>query len=316
MLSLPKRAGIAKQGVSGLALKLTCQRHVSQVFPTTTFGRHRSIGYGFHKNKSIDQYRIRSNESNDDRSALSRQLSKDELIVVSSALGLSLLTAIGIIAIPGYLEQSDGYYFDSGFSSGDMVGSLLWATSYYFCSPWQLLLLFLGRIDTERPSDWLMRVMGRVMGYDVDGLGYEPPAVLKIAAVAMAILWGVLTASILEISFGDGSWSVSTGIGACFAAFVYEVGRPKRLSSEEAELLEKQWVDFKTFADTALSPTGRCHETEIMREFRKRFGKYRSEENLSDARIRDMISNWSSDTKRSRNGYYRNISIKSSIDQI
>jgi hypothetical protein len=81
-------------------------------------------------------------------------------------------------------------------------------------------------------------------------------------------------------------------------------------------LLEKQWVDFKAFADASLSPAGRCHETEIMREFRKRFGKYRSEESLSDARIRDMISNWNSNVNRSRNGYYTNISIKSSIDQI
>lgn len=34
------------------------------------------------------------------------------------------------------------------------------------------------------------------------------------------------------------------GIGSCFAAAIYEVGRPKRLSSNEAMELEDQWQDF------------------------------------------------------------------------
>ena len=37
-----------------------------------------------------------------------------------------------------------------------------------------------------------------------------------------------------------------TGLGACMAAAVYEVGRPPRLTSEEAEALEAQWQDFGT----------------------------------------------------------------------
>ncbi len=38
--------------------------------------------------------------------------------------------------------------------------------------------------------------------------------------------------------------SVSTGMGACMAAGVYEVGRPRRLNVEEAQKLEGQWQDF------------------------------------------------------------------------
>ena len=34
------------------------------------------------------------------------------------------------------------------------------------------------------------------------------------------------------------------GIGSCFAAAIYEVGRPTRLSSDEALELESQWQDF------------------------------------------------------------------------
>ncbi len=31
-------------------------------------------------------------------------------------------------------------------------------------SPWQLLLLFLGAIETERPSDWLILQYGKLSG--------------------------------------------------------------------------------------------------------------------------------------------------------
>ena len=43
---------------------------------------------------------------------------------------------------------------------------------------------------------------------------------------------------------GDATWSVSSGIGTCAAAGLYEVGRPDRLSGQEAETLEAQWQDF------------------------------------------------------------------------
>ena len=37
---------------------------------------------------------------------------------------------------------------------------------------------------------------------------------------------------------------MSTGIGACMAAGVYEVGRPKRYSLVEAAEIDSQWLDF------------------------------------------------------------------------
>jgi NAD(P)-dependent dehydrogenase (short-subunit alcohol dehydrogenase family) len=80
-------------------------------------------------------------------------------------------------------------------------------------------------------------------------------------------------------------------MGACVAAAVYEVGRPERLSVEEAQVLEAQWQDFARFADASLARGGRCHETEVFRAFRRTYGRYRSEEALSDSRLRDMIRN-------------------------
>ncbi len=52
----------------------------------------------------------------------------------------------------------------SGLGLGDLAAGGLWAVALYFCSPLQLLLLFLGRIETERPSDWVLRQLGRLTG--------------------------------------------------------------------------------------------------------------------------------------------------------
>lgn len=46
----------------------------------------------------------------------------------------------------------------------------------------------------------------------------------------------------------------AAGIGSCFAAAIYEVGRPTRLSSDEAMELESQWQDFGELAANATSP--------------------------------------------------------------
>ena len=48
------------------------------------------------------------------------------------------------------------------------------------------------------------------------------------------------TASVI----GDATWSVSTGLGACMAAGVYEVGRPRRVTAEEAADIDTRWRDF------------------------------------------------------------------------
>ena len=58
------------------------------------------------------------------------------------------------------LDLSSG----GGPTPGDVVGAGLWAVSLYYCTPLQLLLLFLGEVDTARPSDWLLNILGRATG--------------------------------------------------------------------------------------------------------------------------------------------------------
>lgn len=81
----------------------------------------------------------------------------------------------------------------------------------------------------------------------VDDVTYQAPLGLHLATVAVFCCGGALTAWAFEAGLGDPTWAVSTGLGACMAAAIYEVGRPARLSVEEAQALEAQWRDFGEF---------------------------------------------------------------------
>lgn len=52
----------------------------------------------------------------------------------------------------------------AGFGIGDAAGALLWGVALWFVTPLQLLLLFLGKIETERPSDEIIGFLGRAVG--------------------------------------------------------------------------------------------------------------------------------------------------------
>lgn len=88
-------------------------------------------------------------------------------------------TAAEWLFLPSFQDAlyGDGLDFSGssgGPSPGDIAGAGLWATSLYYCSPLQLLLLFLGDVQTERPSDWLLRVLGSATG--------QPCALLTLLA--------------------------------------------------------------------------------------------------------------------------------------
>jgi hypothetical protein len=83
-----------------------------------------------------------------------------------SWIGAALTLVVAAAVTLGRDDIADAIYGDgisSGISTwgfGDAAGAGLWAVALYFCSPLQLLLLFLGQIDTERPSDFVLRQLG------------------------------------------------------------------------------------------------------------------------------------------------------------
>jgi len=75
----------------------------------------------------------------------------------------------------------------------------------------QLLLLFFGFIETERPSDWVLRRLGLATGQPVDAIDYRAPPALMAATVAVFVASGLGLAWTLQAALGDATWSVSTG---------------------------------------------------------------------------------------------------------
>lgn len=256
-----------------------------------------------------------NNNSNNGLPPGNKQRAIDETIILTISVLLSASIILGFrLGIP-LLSEADNWSgldaFGSTFAAGDIFAALLWSASLYFASPYQQLLLFLGKIETERPSDSVMDFLGRLTGKNVDAVDYEPSIALKATTIIFFIASGCLVSFALEATLGDASWAVSTGIGSAIVAGVYEAGRPDRLSPAQLQVLELQWQDFQPWADTNLRKKSgrRCHESEVFKSFRKGNPKYRSEEVLNDDYLRDMIRNWYPEVERTRSGYLKNVSI-------
>jgi len=82
----------------------------------------------------------------------------------------------------------------------------------------------------------------------VDAVDYSAPVWLTAVAAVTCLAGGLSISALLASGLGDPTWSISSGIGALFAAAIFEVGRPARLTVEEAQQLETQWQDFGEYS--------------------------------------------------------------------
>ena len=83
--------------------------------------------------------------------------------VCTAGSGALLLAAV----ITGSKDTLEDVVYDDSFRDlGHYFGAVLWSVALYFSSPWQQLLIFLGKVETERPSDWVMRKMVESAGLE------------------------------------------------------------------------------------------------------------------------------------------------------
>lgn len=260
----------------------------------------------------------------DDKQSTSKTLSSDVLAFRSGILaaGLATCATLSFLTYQELIEDflKDVISNDAGL--GDCLGVLLWSTALFFASPIQLLLLFLGKIDTERPSDWMIRIIRIAAGLPVDDPGqtHDAPQWINLVVVAICVAQGLVITTLLSSSLGDSAWAIASGLGACFAGAIYEAGRPRRLEKEESMTLEAQWVDFNHWSSNRLQRKGNCHETEIFEAFRRENARYRSMDTISDEILRDMIRNWGrqsnygSGVERTSRGFIKGISVLARSD--
>jgi hypothetical protein len=233
------------------------------------------------------------------------------------------VAAAASLGADAWFNAEDAFYGGTGggIAPGDVAGAVLWAVALFYASPIQLLLLFLGRIDVERPSDETLRLLGRATGQPIDEASYEAPLPLLIANAGLFLAGGVGVALACSSALGgEATWSVSTGLGAALAAGVYEVGRPPRLSGAQAATLDSEWLQFRAFADARLARKGRCHISEVEKAYRRFSPSYNRTAAAAaaagggvnaagDADLRNFIANWHSASERSSGGFYKNLSV-------
>ena len=148
----------------------------------------------------------------------------------------------------------------------------------------------------------------------VDDAAYEPSVGLLWAAWVSVFAIALTTAAAFKVAFGDATWGVSTGIGACMAAGVFEISRPERMSASRKAVLDAQFADFVQFAEGRLQRTGSCHESEVFAAFRTEVEGYRNPENTSDLTLRRFVQQWAPQSKRTSKGFLKKLSVKPRLD--
>lgn len=112
---------------------------------------------------------------------------------------------------------------------------------------------------------------------------------------------------------GNAIWAIATGTSVALYAGVYELGRQNlasgRLSDDEIDR-------YRTFQDVArrtLVPKGRCHFVDVRSAVRRdpASGPLRG---VSDEMLRRFVRNEFPAAKRSRNGFYRGLSVRNRND--
>ena len=221
-----------------------------------------------------------------------------------------------------YMGDDYGSYGGVGgvldaISPGNVLAAAIWSFGLFFKSPLQILLVFLGRTDTERPSDWMLRTFAPGDTPAGRPLTFEDASVAaKSATLAFFTLCGCAIVTGFDSLFaGEETWAVSAGMGFTMLSFVAELGSPQRYTSAELDVLEAQYADFCAFADGSLQRRGRCHGVEVSRAFRRRFPAYADEATLSEKDLRTMILNWHPSAERTSSGYYKNLSLQEGVDQ-
>ena len=156
------------------------------------------------------------------------------------------------------------------------------------------LLAPAGLVSDEgiRPGYALESVIGEVLEPEAqwlkdrrERLAADSPLKVKAIVTPLFIAAGLLLDRLLLFALEDPSFVVSTGICACIGAGLLEILREPLPTRAERDLNRKLTDEFLLFANERIDPSGRCHERDIVREFRAFYPRYRCATSIGAACI-------------------------------
>jgi len=179
-----------------------------------------------------------------------------------------------------------------------------------------------------RPGYALEAVIGDLIEPDAqwlkdrkEKLATSAPIAVKAIILTLFIAAGLLVERILLVALEDSSFVISLGICSCIGGGLLDVIREPLPTREERDTLRRLTDEFFVFANERIEPSGRCHETEIVRAFRAFYPRYRQRDmkrsadgiSLPDDEIADVVRTWNAQVgrpgMRTSSGYWKGISV-------
>ena len=133
-----------------------------------------------------------------------------------------------------------------------------------------------------RPGRLLEEAIGALVSPEAQWLRDRREELAASAPLAIRALVFVLFAAaalpvgrLLQLVVEDQNFVVSTGICACIGGGFLELIREPLPTREQRDTDRKLLDEFVAFASERMVPGGRCHENDIVREFRLFYPRYR-----------------------------------------
>lgn len=179
----------------------------------------------------------------------------------------------------------------------ELLGALLWTVGLYF-----------GLSMHVRWGTALQTLMRDAFATVL------PLQLADILAIALHSLPFLAAGFLIDATFryangGNAVWAVSSGLSLALYGGIYELGR-QNANRKAVPDGDVQYDLFCDFAQRNLVPSGMCHLVDI-RSAVRRDARSRRLAALSDEKIRTFVRKCFPNAKRSPNGFYRGLSIKS-----
>ena len=197
-------------------------------------------------------------------------------------------------------------------SLGSVVACAIWSFGLFFKSPLQILLVFLGRTDTERPSDWMLRVLDP----DEDVRTFEDASTAQRAGLlAFFTACGCGVVAAFDWAFaGEDTWGPRRGSGSpCSRSS--PSWDPREGTRGRSSTFWRRSTPISWRSRTrALSEGGGVTGRRCLARFEGSSGR-EGETRLSERDLYTMILNWHPNAERTSNGYFKNLSLREGVDQ-